>query len=283
MTSRFLTAAAALALLLTGCDAATDLDALASEDVEDAAAAIAESVALDAGGALDDAASMAAALTTDAAVSGDGVPNRPGCQGDRVYTDAGTWLVSISCERGNPDGLFYHSFARETTWRFLDVEGTPQETPFGATTIEHDVISGTGRHLTPRFSSELESLTSDLTIRAVSDDLASVDGTYERDGVHAVYGRGDAEREVDYALSLDLDEVTGPRGRRDRWAGAVSGTITGLYTATVTASTPGGETRTREVEREFTITFTDAGAQRVARVTIDGQTFDADPASGELL
>ena len=170
MTSRFLTAAAALALLLTGCDAATDLDALASEDVEDAAAAIAESVALDAGGALDDAASMAAALTTDAAVSGDGVPNRPGCQGDRVYTDAGTWLVSISCERGNPDGLFYHSFARETTWRFLDVEGTPQETPFGATTIEHDVISGTGRHLTPRFSSELESLTSDLTIRAVSDD-----------------------------------------------------------------------------------------------------------------
>ena len=100
--------------------------------------------------------------------------------------------------------------------RSLEVEGTPQETPFGATTIEHDVISGTGRHLTPRFSSELESLTSDLTIRAVSDDLASVDGTYERDGVHAVYGRGDAEREVDYALSLDLDEVTGPRGRRDR-------------------------------------------------------------------
>lgn len=284
MTTRFLLPALALALVLTGCDAAGTLDDSANaDDLEDAAGAIAQSVALDAGGALDDAASMSAALTTSNSLGGDDVPDRPGCDGERTYDDSGTWNVSISCERGNPDGLFYHAFAREATWRFLDADGNPQQSPRGASVIEHDILSGTGTHLTPRASAILESLASDMTITAVSDDLVSVDGTYDRDGVHTVFGRGEAQREVDYALSLELDELTGPRGRRDRWGRAVSGSISGVYTATVTVTLPNGETRTREIERTFTITFPTDGARQIARVTIGGRTYDADPVTGELL
>lgn len=284
MTLRFLLPALALALVLSACDAVGDTSDATADDLEDAADAIAQAVALDAGGALDDAATAASALVPASSLSGgDDLPGRPGCDGERTYDDSGTWTVSIACERGRPDGLFYHAFARESTWRFLDDTGAPQQSPRGATTIEHEILSGTGTHLTPRASALLEALTADLTITAVSDELASVDGTYDRDGVHTVYGRGDAQREVDYTLSLTLDEVTGPRGRRDRWAGAVSGTITGLYTATVTSTSPSGETRTRDVERSFTITFPTEGGRHRARIALGGRSFDADPSTGELL
>ncbi|MEM1056222.1 MAG: hypothetical protein AAGI52_11895 [Bacteroidota bacterium] len=286
MTPRFLfLPALALALVLTGCDAVGDTSSSATaEDLEDAAGAIAEAVALDAGGALDDAASMSVALGTDASLSGDGddMPDRPGCDASRTYDDSGTWNVSIACERGNPDGRFYHAFAREATWRFLDADGNPQEGARGATTIEHDLLSGTGTHLTPRASAVLESLTSSITIETAGEDLVTVNGTYDRDGIHTVFGRGEAQREVDFDLSLTMEDITGPRGRRDRWAGAVSGTLSGVYTATVTATAPNGDTRTREVEREFTVTFPNE-AERRARIAVGDRVYDADPVTGELL
>lgn len=285
MTSRLFLPALALALVLTGCDTVGDsTDSLLPEDLEDAAGAIAQAVALDAGGALDDAATLASTFATEAvAKDGDSVPGRPGCESDRTYDDSGTWNVSISCERGNPEGRFYHAFSREATWRFLDADGNPQEGRQGAVTVEHEILSGTGTHITPRSSAALESLTSDLTMTATGDNLVSTSGTASRSGVHTVFGRGDAQREVDYALTLDLEEVTGPP-RRDRWAGAVSGSISGVYTATVTVTSPSGETRTREIDRSFTVTFpSDGTTNRRTRILIGGQRYEASPSTGELL
>lgn len=282
MPVRLLLPALALALVLTGCDAvSTGSDAVTGDDLEDAAGAIATAVAMDGGGALDDA-SAAALLTADASKSGD--DTRPGCTGDRTYDEAASlWRSTISCERGNPDGRFYHTFSRTTTHQFFDASGTPQQSPQDAASVAFTILDGTGEHLTPRASAVLSDLGASLDIVRLDDEMVSVDGVYDREGVHTVYGRGDAEREVDYSLSLDLDEVTGPRRVRNRWASAVSGSISGVYTATVTVTTPGGETRTRDIDRSFTITFPTDGNARRARIAIGGRTFDADPVTGELL
>lgn len=247
MPFRLLLPALALGLVLSGCDAAsTGPDAVAGDDIEDAAGAIADAVAMDGGGALDDAS--AAALLTGDVTKGD--DTRPGCTGDRTYDEAASlWRSTISCERGNPDGRFYHAFSRTTTHQFLGADGTPQQSPEDAASVAFTIVEGSGQHLTPRASAVLDDLGASFDIVRLDDDMVSVDGVYEREGVRTVYGRGDAEREVDYALSLNLDEVTGPRRTRNRWASAVSGSISGLYTATVSVTTPGGETSTREVER----------------------------------
>ena len=276
MTPRLFLPALALALILTGCDASGPADnATDLTDIEDAAGVIAQSLSLDAGGVLDDASDAAKQLDSDS--------DRIGCDGERAFDDSGTWNVSIACERGNPDGRFYHTFAREMTFRFLDADGQPQENPRGAQTVEHSILSGSGTHLRPRSSAVLSSLTSDFVVTRLEDGMASVSGSSDRAGIRTVYGREDAQREVDYAVSLELDEVTGPRARRANWAGAISGTVSGVYTATVTVTAPNGETRSRDVERTFTITFPSENSGRRARVAIGGRTFDADPATGELL
>ena len=281
MTSRLALPALALALALTGCDATGDTSTPAtSSDVSDAAATIASAVALDGGGALDDAASVAA-LTTASADKAARLDDRPGCTGERVFDEGtSTWLSTLSCERGNPEGLFYHAFSRSTTHRFLDEAGEPLPGPEGAAAVEFSIVDGEGEHLTPRASYELDDLGANLDVVRLGDGNVSVDGIYEREGVRTFFGRGEAEREVDYALSLDLDEVTGPAGRRDRWAGAVSGSVSGVYTATVTATGPGGETNVREVERTFTVTFPVEGR---ARIAIGGRTFDVNTSTGEVL
>ena len=273
MTARLFLPALALALILSGCDATDTVDVSDLTDLEDAAAVIAQSVSLDAGGVLSDASEAAKRFESDSGPAG--------CTTERDYDDSGTWNVSVACERGNPDGRFYHTFAREATYRFLDADGQPQETPRGAQTLEHSILSGSGTHLTPRASAVLSSLTADYIVTRADSGMATVNGASDRAGIQTVYGRREAQREVDYALSLELDDVTGPRARRADWRGAVSGTVTGVYTATITLTAPGGETRTREVARDFTITFPNGG--RRARIAMGGQTFDADPATGELL
>lgn len=284
MRSRFFLLPA-LVLAFAGCDSGADLsdDATAALDLEDAADAIAQSVALDAGGALDDASDLAL-LTGDAvSFASGGNADRPGCTGSRDYDDSGTWTVQFDCERGDREGQFYAAFSRTTTYRFLDASGVPQQQPAGAASVEFAILSGSGDYLTPRASAVLTDLGASLDLVRVDDDMVSVDGVYEREGVRTTFGRGEASREIDYSLSLDLDDVTGPRARRDQWSGAVSGTISGIYSAAITSTTASGDTRTREVERSFTVTFPNEGGRRRARIAIGGRTFDADPATGERM
>ena len=284
MTSRLFLPALALALALTGCDAASDpIDSATGDDLADAAVAIGEAVSLNAGGLLDDAASLAALATPTAAKAAH--PDRPGCEGNRTFDDAGTWTSTLACERGNPDGRFYASFARTTTHRFLDADGSPQQNPAGASSVEFAILNGEGTRRTPRHEHVLESLGASALVTDLDTDLVTVNGTYDRDGVNTFTGRNGGTREVDFALSLTATDVQGPRrgdDRRDRWAHAVAGTLSGLYTATITTTSPDGTTRVREVERTFTVTFPDEGGQRQARIAMGGQQFDADPATGAL-
>lgn len=280
MSSRLALPALVLALALTGCDATGTDSALLQEDASDAAVSIADALALNSGGALDDAASVAALVTADASKSGP-MSDRPGCSGDRTFDEAtSTWTTTVACERGREDGRRYHAFSRTTTHRFLDEAGAPLPGREGATAVEFAIVEGSGEHRTPRGSAIVSDLGADLDVLRLDDGQVSASGTYSREGSRTALGRRGGSRAVDYALSLELDGVTGPAGRRDRWRGATAGSVSGLYTATVTVTNADGEVSTRDVEREFTVSFPVDGR---ARIALGGRSFTADAATGEVL
>lgn len=279
-TPRILALGAAV-LALSACDA-TGPDDLSDADLDDAAAIVASALALDGGGVLEDAAAGASLAAAASGTGRSAGPDRPGCDHDRSYDEAAAlWTVTTDCERGDPNGPFYAAFARTATYQFLDADGAAQRGREGAAGIEYDVLSGTSRFQAPRGVHALTSLGADLSIRALDDDLASVSGTYERAATDTLRGaRG--ERTIAYTLALTLDDVQGPKSRVRRWRTAVAGTITGSLQATITRTPAGGETSTVDVDREFTVTFSDAGAERVAEIRIGGRRYRADVDTGEV-
>lgn len=270
------------ALALSACDAVDSTD-LSDADLDDAAVIVASAIAVDAGGALEDAAAGASlAAPADAGARHAG-PARPGCDNERAFDEAtGVWTVTIDCERGDPDGRFYASFERLSTYQFLDADGQPQQERAGAASLNYDVLSGSSLFQSPRGSHALESLAADLSVVALDDALVTVDGTMEREATDTLRGRRGV-RTVDYSLDLTLDGVQGPRAVARRWRTAVAGTVTGRLQATITKTPTGGETTTTEVDETFEITFPRDGAgNRVAEFLLRGRRYRADVETGEI-
>ena len=269
---------AALALALAACDAAAPV-ALADADLDDAATVLAQAVALDAGGLLEEAAAGAAfAGPADGARLG----HRPGCRAERAYDEAAAlWTVTADCERGSPDGRFYAAFQRTSTVRLLGADGQPQRERRGAVAVERDVLSGSSLVRTPRGVHALLSLTSSLTVSDLDTDLVTVNGTVQRAATDTLRGpRG--ERTLAYDLDATLADVQGPRSAERRWRSAVAGTITGTLRATLTRTPADGETTTVEIDEPFTVTFPRDGAGgRVAEILLGGRRFRADVETGE--
>lgn len=299
----------ALGLTLAGCDAATD-DAGSDDGLpeglstsEDAAAVIADAVALQSGGALDDVANVAAMLGELEGARFDPDARPAGCEGSRTFDETTfVWTQSIDCYRGRPDGAFYAAFGREMTFAFFDADGEPVARPANAASLDFDIVSGTGIRRTPRASHELLSLGADLAFTGLHDDdrLVTVNGSYARSATDTLTSRN-ATRTLTYTLALELEDVTGPARRRGdgpetapgqgpgrpapgdvHWGQPVSGTISGLMTGLATYEGPRG-TVEREIERRFTITFGGEGSSADARIHFeDGQTYTADAVTGEL-
>ncbi len=270
--------AAALAFSLAACDAAGPDAALATADLDDAAVVIAQAIALDAGGALEDAAAAASlvAPADGARQSGD----RPGCARDRAFdADAVLWTVTASCERGDPDGRFYASFARTSTYQFFGADGQAQRERDGAAAADYAVLSGTSRVQSPRGVHALTALAVDLSVTDLDGDLVTVDGTTSRSVADTLRGRR-GERTWTGTLDLALDGVQGPRSVTRRWRTAVAGTITGSLVGTRTRTPAGGETETREIDRSFTVTFPTDG--RGAEIAVGGKRYRADIETGEV-
>jgi len=273
-------AVAALALTLSACDA-VDTASLSDDDLADAATAVANAVALDAGGVLEDAAAGAAL-----AASADGNArhgDRPGCRAERTYDEAaGLWTAVADCERGDPDGAFYASFERTSTYRFLDAAGQPQPSREGAATIEQAVLSGASLMRSPRGTHALLSLASALTISDLEADLVTVNGTVQRAATDTLRGRR-GERTLAYELDATLSDVRGPRATSRHWRTAVDGTISGTLRATLTRTPADGETDTVEIDEAFTITFPlDGAGGRVAEIVLGGRRFRADVETGAV-
>lgn len=281
--SRLLPSAALAALLVLGaCDAADPDDSATEADLDDAAVVVASALALNGGGALEDAASAASLAASLDAVGRSAGPDRPGCDHSRVYDSASsTWTVTLDCDRGDPDGRFYASFDRVSTYQFVGAGGDPQAERADAASVNYDVLSGSSLFRSPRGVHALTSLGADLTVTALDDDLVSVSGTYQRAATDTLRGpRG--ERTVAYTLSLALDNVQGPKTRSRAWRNTVAGTITGTLQSTITRTPAGGATTITEVDRTFTVTFPEDGDGRVAEIAIDRHRYRADVETGAI-
>lgn len=269
-----------LALVLAGCDTApAELSADAQADAEAAALSIAHAVATESGGLLEDASD---ALRLAGAPAGLNPPGRHGCTGSRTYdADLGRWASTFLCERGNPDGRVYAAFGRTTTHQFIGVRG-PQPEPRGATRLNYTIADATGIRRAPGFSHTLVDLGADFAVTDFDQRLSVINGTYARAATDTVSAPG-VTRTLAARVTMQLQDVRAPRSLEPSWERAVSGTITGHYRATVTLTTRGGETRTREIDQPFTITFGDEGGARVAQIALGRHRFAADVRTGALV
>ena len=288
LLSRRPAAALALVLVLAGCDASTDttLDTRsATADTEDAVQAVARSLSLDGGGALEDAASAVSVADRPAGLNPpDGrppFPTRPGCTPVRTF-DAATFVYTLTseCSRTSEGGRFSASFARVATVRFLGADGQPQAERAGAAALDFDILSGTARAVTPRGTHRLTRLVADFAVTTLADELVTVNGTTTRETADSLRSpRG--TRTVVAAVALRLADVRGPRGVEEGWHRAVSGTITGTYRATVTTTARGGTPTVREVTRDIAITLPRGGSD-LAEIRLGGRLFHADRRTGTV-
>ncbi len=289
LVSRSLAAALALTLVLAGCDAAdpADTSADATVDTEDAVLTVASAIALDGGGVLEDAAAGAALAAFAPASLGsppDGRPPftpRPGCTPTRTFDEASfVYTLTQDCSRTSEGGRFSASFSRVATVQFLGAGGQPQAERAGATALNFDILSGASAFVTPRGSHRLLSLTADLAVTDLGQDLVTVNGTYNRAATDTLSGpRG--TRTLAHEVALTLTDVRGPRGAPENWHRAVSGTITGTYHAVRTQTRRDGTTTTREITRDIAITLPRGGSD-LAEITMGGRRFHADRRTGDV-
>jgi len=287
MIRRSFAAIAALGLLaLAGCSsddpAAPAASTLATAE-KDAAAQVAADLAEDQGGLVDqlgDAVLFAGGFDP-ALKTAD-----PVCDGLREAdydSTTGTWTITIERERGFPDGTPYHAFTRVFTVRYLDADGLAQMHYFSpdsvpASTIEFAILSGTGVHRTLRLDRQLLSLEASFVITNADSEYVTVNGTYDR-AASADFTNPRFERTHDSTLHLELVDVMAPRRPTRDLADAVSGTVNGVYDATITV-TRGDDYREQEIHREFSITL---GGDGECGLHMGGHLYRARLRTGELI
>lgn len=280
-----------LMLALAGCSddetyTATTPDA--TEDVatvdKDAAEAVAADVSADSGGLTDQIADMAYVIgSVGVAKEDEGEPgvNRPVGSIDRVYDDAtGTWTITISRERGLPDGVPYASIDRVYTMRFLNEAGEPMMFRVvdgdTASSAEFAIVSGTGIHRNRVLEQELKALTGSFVITNLDQELVTINGSYHREaGQHLE--TPSFSRTLDSVMDLELVDVVAPHRWRLDFATAVSGTVNGTFVADVVIER-GDDYIEDHIEREFTIVFGDGEGDMV----MNGNLYRLNLGDGEL-
>lgn len=250
---------AALGLLaLAGCsndDTVAPAATTATAEL-DAAAAVASDLGADDGGLVDqvnDAVSFAGGVDLVAKAECEGLG-----QADYDST-TGTWTITVSRERGEVGSVPYASFTRVFTVRYLDADGVPQmhylQDGVAASTIEFAILSGTGTHITRRLEQNLLSLEAAFTVTDADQDTVTINGTYAR-SAGTVLTNPVFVRTHDSTLQLALIDVMAPRTFDRDLSLAISGTVTGVYDATITV-TRGDDYTERSIHREFTVDLAD--------------------------
>jgi hypothetical protein len=276
---RALLAAVLPLALLAGCDSAGSDDAGDSVSNLEAAVAIANGMAVESGGALE---AIASGLEDDENSQGHG------CEIERTYDEVTqTWTRTIDCERGDPDSRFFARFGRTQTFQFFDEAGVPQQFPQDAASLDFAIVDGYGEVVTPWLHHELLDIGGSFDIDDLQDSLVTVNGTYERSATDSLFvrrpdGPAAVRKSIIYDLSLELDDVRGPRRRYGHWGRPVSGTVTGLVEGTVTFTRRDGTVVTRDFSRSFTIVFGGEPVADTARIRIGSDEFVANMRTGEV-
>lgn len=262
--------AAALMLfgvLFTGCDKSTD----ATDDsilYEDAAEAVSAGIGDNSGGATESFADVTIAAGGGSISSASPVIDA----GDAVTAGApvydpttGWWTVSVS--RTFDGALMTRSITRTYQYQFQK-NGVQQKDRINgsdtATALKFRIVSGTGTMKTARLSHTLTQLKGAWTTSDLNKDTVTItlDSAYVRGSIDTITTRN-AVRTYNGTLTLTAVSVKAPRYRpllatswRAEFHHAVSGSITGNYTASITVQR-GDLYKERSVNRDFTITLGD--------------------------
>ena len=266
-------------VLVTGCKKNSTgpvLDASTNSN-QDAAQSIANAVGEDNGGMTDQMGDIADA-TGSAGISAnvgsswteDVLMKATTAVGDTIsktfnVTDT-SWTVFVSRSR---IGLLGRAaeFTRSYYIKFIDPNGvalpryittSPADT---ASTIVFKVLNGTGHITTTRLSTHLLSISSDFLVTRVDSTTMMANGAFTRTGTDTISTLA-GMRVLNYTLSANLQNVTGPRIPRyltsQRLPRATGGSMTGTYTATVSVLR-GDSYSERSFTKAFTVTFGNAG------------------------
>ena len=278
-------------LTSTGCkkndSVNVDDPIIEAEATQDAAEAIAASVAIDNGGAMEVVGDMLDVSTVGGLVASANDGNAQLNSAQREYdSTTGWWTVTINRQRSNPSGLNYATYQRVTKHQFLNKNGIFQKNYVvgadTAYTINHEIISGSAAVHTPRVSHRLLSLTGKWIATNTNKSIVTVNTVsgfpFMKTGADTVTRLGTgAVRTLNCSLTLNFANVTGPRVNRINWHQAASGTITGHYHAEVTF-TSGATYREKTIDRDITITL---GGEKI-KIKVGSTSFDANAQTGEV-
>jgi hypothetical protein len=283
LVSRVAPLALALPLaLLAACDSADPSGPAGAEAVtnQEAAVAVANALALDAGGVMD--------AVREAATLSELNDPAPGCDVERSYDEPSqTWTRTIACQRGRANEPFFARYGRTQTLQFL-AGGVAQQDPRTADALDFTIVDGYGERRAPHLRHHLLDIGGSLHVDDLHEALVTVNGALTRSATDTlrVRRRGPnggaltAERTLAYDLAVAFDDVRAHR-RRGHWGRPVDGTISGTIDGTATFTGPNGQTQTREFSRAFTITFGGA-AEADALIALGGETFRADLTTGTV-
>ncbi len=251
-------------LFVTGCDKSTE-PTDNSVLYEDAAEAISAAVGDESGGATENFA--------DVMIAGGGgafataAPVMDGADlvtaGTPVYDSTTGWW-SVSVNRSADNALVHRSITREYRYQFQK-NGTVQRNfvtgSDTATGLKFRIVSGTGMMKNPRVSHLLTQLKGAWTSSNLNKDTVTItlDSAYVRSSIDTIMTRNMIRTHTG-TLTLNSVNIKAPRYRpsapaqwRANFHHAISGTIGGNYTATITFQR-GDSYRERSINRDFTVT-----------------------------
>ncbi len=273
------------AAILAGCD--KDPEATVDPILEeDAATAVAGAVSEDGGGAADQLNDVSG-LSTSGGLSAEvslfdaalGV-NSPASV-DTTYVPADTATIfTINRARSSLAGTYVSLVSCSYFVKFINVNGVAQRRYIvgsdTARSMIFRILYGRGYHRTPFRVHRLDSLSGNWVVTNLNTPVVTVNGTYYRSGTDTLRTRN-AERTHDNALTATFTNVTRPRRGLGGTTDAISGTISGNYTATVTF-TNGDLYKERSINKNFTIELSGADAN----INIDGRRFRSSWQRGEM-
>lgn len=282
-------------LMISGCkkgENPTEVQVEAAA-TQDAAASISASLAINDGGALEQMSDMMASATKEG-LQNEVVNSLFGFRNgsvnvEKVYDSlTGWWTVTVTRTKGDPNGLYHANYVRVYKHRFLNKNGVFQKhyivdlngTPDTAYSVNQEIVSGTGELVRPGVSRKLLTLSAGWTTTEANTSNVTVNtvpASPLRRAVSDTITRGNAVRTLNNNLTLNFTNVKGPRIRTLNWHRAISGTITGTYTATVTFL-KGEVYREKVINREINITL---GGDKI-QMNVGGTKFLLDPVTGEL-
>lgn len=255
-------------LVIVGCEKTTDPTTDSSVLYEDAAESIAAAVGDESGGVTDQ--------FSDVMIAGGGgtmssaVPVMDGgdlvTAGVPIYDSLTGWW-SVSVDRNFQSTLVQRSITREYRYQFQKNGTIQKRFVVGndtATTMKFRIVSGSGYFRGPRVNHSLTQLKGAWTSSNINKDTVtiSLDSTYVRSGTDTITTRN-MQRTHTGTMTITALSIKAPRYRpllhttwRSNFHHAISGTISGNYTATITFQR-GDAYKERSINRDFTITVGD--------------------------